>query len=245
MTRHENTFSILSRTIIAAIVLLATVNISAAQSEEVFALRLSTQPFSPTMCKKIRPNENIRIRIAHHRDLVLQKVPNQFIPQQFEEARKKSYVHELTFQDLTNGVIEHGAIAFNSKHAVIFSDKNPQGVSREDFVAQLPAPLVDIGNQALDTFLRLHPILNAAIDGCRPYPSQVTYGSDDEFDKIEAGRLAYRDLAKEYNSHPSLKNELFRHERGTWGGFYDPRTQGKRVSYRAANPLHFFRPNSH
>jgi len=245
MTRHEITFSIQSRTIIAAIILLATVNISAAQSEEVFALQLSPQPFSQTMCKKIRPNESIRIRIAHHRDLVLRKVPNQFVPQQFEEARKKSYVHALTFQDLTNGLIHQGGIAFDAKHAVIFSKEHPEGISREDYVAQLPPTLLPLADQALNTFLRLHKTLNAAIDGCRPYPSQVTYGTDDEIDKIEAGRLTYRDLAKEYNSHPSPQKALIRHERGTSGGFYDPRSKGKRVSYQAANPLHFFRPNPH
>ena len=41
---------------------------------------------------------------------------------------------------------------------------------------------------ALDTFLRLLPILNAAIDTCRPYPPSVTYGTDDEIDRIDKGR---------------------------------------------------------
>lgn len=241
MTGYSNTFTPFVQAVLVMAYSLLTVNPSLAQSEEVFALRLGTQPFSSTMCKKIRPEENLRIQIAHHRDLVLRKVPNQVIPKPFEEARKKSYVHFLTFQDLTNGLIDQGAIAFDTKHAVIFSEKFPKGISRENYVRQLPPPLGIVANQALNTFLRLHPILNAAIDGCRPYPSQVTYGTDDEIAKIEAGKLAYRDLAKHYNAHPDPEQELIRHEQGTSGGFFDPRTQGRRVSYQAANPLSFFR----
>ncbi len=142
------------------------------------ALRLGTQISSARMCKKIRPDENIRIQIANHRDLFLRKVPNQFFPSLFEAARKKAYVHFLTLQDLTNGRIPQGSIAFNATHAVIFSTAHPEGISREDFIAQLPQADIPLANTALNTFLRLHPILNAAIDGCRPYPSQVTYGTD-------------------------------------------------------------------
>jgi hypothetical protein len=241
MICHNKTLSIFSGTVITIFGLLALAETSTAQSDEVFALQLGTQASSTIMCKKIRPEENIRIRIANHRDLVLQKVPNQFIPQPFEQARKKSYVHFLALQNLTNGSIGQGAIAFDTQHAVIFSEAYPQGISREQFIAQLPSNHVTVANQAFNTFLRLHPILNAAIDGCRPYPSQVTYGTDDEIEKILAGRLAYRDLANQYNVQPSPQKELIRHERGTSGGFYDPRSQGKRVSYQAANPLNFFR----
>lgn len=245
MTQNQTAVSIVSRTIITALIFLGTIDTFAFPSERIFAFQLATQPFSTTMCKRIHPIENIHIPIANHRDLVLRKMPNQFIPPQFEEARKKAYVHHLMFQDLTNGKMAYGSIAFNSKHAVIFSDQHPQGISRHEFVAQVPTPLVAMANQALDTFLRLHPILNAAIDGCRPYPSQVTYGTDDEFDKILAGRLRYRDLARAYNTHTKTFTITTGHERGTSGGFYDPRSQGKRVSYQAANPLNFFRPFEH
>ena len=241
MAHHQTMRSLVSRTIISGLVLFGTIDTVASPLEKTFALRLATHSFSSTMCKKIRPTEHIRIRIANHRDVVLRKVANQFVPYQFEEARKKSYVHYLTLQDLTNGLIDQGAIAFDMKHAVIFSEEHPQGISREDYLATVPSKKVAIANKGLNTFLRLHPILNAAIDGCRPYPSQVTYGTDDEIDKIEAGRLTYRDLAKHYNAHPAPERKLIRYERGTSGGFYDPRTQGKRVSYQAANPLSFFR----
>jgi len=242
MTSYAYTFFILSRTVITVIVLLTTADTSVAQSEEIFALRLSTQPFSTLMCKKIRSDENIRIRIANHRDLILQKVPNQFIPKKFEEARKKSYVHFVTFQDLTNSVIPEGAIAFDMRHAVIFTENHHHGISRAEFVAQLPSDQRSIAHRALNTFLRLHPILKAAIDGCRPYPSQARYGTDNEIDKIEFGRMTYRDLAKQYNAHPSPTEELFRHETGKSGGFFDPTTLGKRVSYHSMNPLNFYRP---
>ncbi|MDT7043918.1 hypothetical protein [Candidatus Nitronereus thalassa] len=174
----------------------------------------------------------------------MRKVTNQFIPPQFEDARKKSYVHELTLQDLTNGVIHKGAIAFNTNHAVIFSDSHPRGISREEFLSQLPPGIRSIAQQALDTFLRLHPILNAAVDGCRPYPSQVTYGTDDEFDKIEMGRITYRDLANQFNNTPNPSSPLIRHTNGKSGGYYDPRTEGKQVSYHAINPLNFFEAGS-
>jgi hypothetical protein len=240
MTLNKKIFPILVGPLFAVFCLLVSAETATAQLEEVFALRLGTQSSSPTMCKKIRPDENIRIRIANHRDVVLQAVPNQFIPQPFEAARKKSYVHFLTLQDLTNGSLIQGAIAFNTKHAVIFSEAYPQGISREQFINQLPSTLVTVGNQTFNTFLRLHPILNAAIDGCRPYPSQVTYGTDDEIEKIEAGRLTYRKLATRYNAHPQPQAELIRHERGSWGEFYDPRTQEIRASYQAVNPLNFY-----
>jgi hypothetical protein len=241
MNGDQNNSTIFTHAMMAILFLLIMAQTSFVHAEEVFALRLSTQPFSTTMCKKIRPDENLRIQIAHHRDLVLRKVPNQFIPKPSEEARKKSYVHFLTFQDLTNGEIERGAIAFDMNHAVIFSAEHPQGLSREDFVSQVPPTQRAVVNKALNTFLRLHKILNAAIDGCRPYPSQVNYGTDDEIDKIEAGRLAYRDLAAYFNAHPYAGKDLIRFERGTSGGFYAPRTQGKRVSFRAVNPLNFHR----
>ncbi len=242
MNNNQNKYAIVAPMVLAITFSLAIPQLSFAQGADVFALRLSTQPFSSMMCKKIRPEENIRVRIAHHRDLTLRKIPNQFIPHQFEAARKKSYVHELTLQDLTNGFIGQGAIAFTATHAVIFSTTHPQGISREEFLSQLPPEIGSLANQALDTFLRLHPILNAAIDGCRPYPSQVTYGTDDEFDKIEAGRLKYRNLATQYNAQPDAIPRVGHFERGISGGYYDPRTQGKRVSYQAANPLNFFRP---
>jgi hypothetical protein len=226
----------------ACVLLLTTPSI--VYSQDVFTFRLNTQAFSSTMCKKIRPDENLRLQIAHHRDLMLRKVPNQFMPRDFEEARKKPYVHFLTLQDLTNGVIHQGAIAFNEQHAVIFTEDHPKGISREEFVSHMPRKQRLVANTALNTFLRLHPILNAAVDGCRPYPSHVTYGTDDEIDKIEAGKLAYRDLAKHYNANPYPDKDLFRFERGTSGGFYDPRTQGRRVSYLAANPLHFYQSAS-
>jgi len=240
MTCSLHTYSLLTRTLIRMACGLLLTTPSIAHSQDLFTFHLNTQPFSSTMCKKIRPDENLRLQIAHHRDLMVRKVPNQFMPRDFEEARKKSYVHFLTLQDLTNGVIHQGAIAFNEHHAVIFTEDHPKGISREEFVSHMPRKQRSVTNTALNTFLRLHPILNAAVDGCRPYPSHVTYGTDDEIDKIEAGKLAYRDLAKRYNADPDPERALVRFERGTSGGFYDPRTQGRRVSYLAANPLHFY-----
>lgn len=241
MIHHENLRTWILLTIITTLFLLMTIDTYASQTAQVLTLRLKTQPFSSMMCKKIRPDENIRIRIANHRDIILRKVPNQHMPQQFEEVRKKSYVHHLTFHDLTNGEIVQGGIAFDTKHAVIFTDEHPQGISREEFVAMMPGSLIPIAHKALNTFLRLHPILNAAIDGCRPYPSQVTYGTDDEFDKISTGRITYGVLSKQFNVHSNPNRALIRHKSGTSGGFYDPRLEGKRVSYHTMNPLSFYK----
>ncbi len=241
MMRHQILLTILVQTVVFISTFFTGKDTSAAQTIEIFPLHIETQPFNSMMCKKIRPEENIRVRVANHLDLILRTIPNQIMPQQFEDARKKSYVRYLNFHDLTNGEIDQGGIAFDTKHAVIFTDEHPQGISREEFVSQLSRPQVAIANQGLNTFLRLHPILNAAIDGCRPYPSHITYGTDDEFDKIETGRMTYRALTQQYNVHPSQNRTLIRHESGTSGGFYDPRMEGKRASYQAMNPLNFYR----
>ena len=194
------------------------------------------------MCKKIRPSDDIHIKVGNHRDLVLRVIENQFIPADPEEARKKSYVRAVTLKDLTNGIITTGAIAFTTNHAIIFTEEHPQGLARETFVDRLPVEHQELANRALNTFLRLHAVFNSALDACRPYPSKVVYGTDDEIEKIQAGRMQYRDLATDYNTHQRSHINFVRHTPGKSGGFVDPSLNGKNVSYHAINPLVFFQP---
>jgi len=194
------------------------------------------------MCKKIHPLDDIRIKIAYHRDLVLRIVENQFIPADYENARRKNYVRAVTLQDLTNGVISNGAIAFTAEHAIIFTAVQPQGLSRQTFLEQLPVRHQELANRALNTFLRLHKVLNAALDACRPYPTKVTYETDDEIDKIHAGQRQYQELAKTFNMDSLSPLPFWQHESGKSGGFVDPSLNGKNVSYHAINPLVFYHP---
>ena len=212
-----------------------------ATAEEMLSFRIDTRPFSTAMCKKIHPLDDIRIRVAHHRDLVVRPVAGQHVPPVTDQARTKSYVHAVPLSDLTNSVIGTGTIAFTSEYAIIFTKEYPVGLSRDTFITQLPKEQQDLANRALNTFLRLHKVFNAAIDACRPYPSKVTYGTDDDINKIEAGRLTYRQLAQEFNRNPNPNTDLIRHERGLSGGFVDPTQNRKGVSYHAINPLYFYR----
>ena len=217
--------------------------ISPVQGGEVFSLKLDSRPFSADLCKKQQKGTNIRIKAAQHRDLVIHRIPGQYIPEDPGKARRKDYTHFITLEDLSNGAIVNGAIAFRTNQAIIFTNSKPQGISRQAFLETLPKTKQLLANQSLNTFLRLQPIINAAIDTCRPYPPTVTYGTDDEIDQIETGRLTYRTMIEEYNENPTPQRPLFFHETGMSGGFFDPEAERQaRVSYQALNPLEFYVP---
>jgi hypothetical protein len=213
-------------------------------NHDVFALHLNSAAFTQRMCKKITVQQDIRILASHHRDLLLKRIPNQFIPKDSEEARKKSYVYAISLQDLTDGMVNEGIVAFDQQHAVIFRSDASEGISRRQYISDLPRSLQSIADQGLNTFLHLHPILNSAINACRPYPSKALYGTDDEFDKIEKERIQYRNLVKKYNAGPDPPEDLIKPEKGKALGFVDPTYRGKFISYQAMNPLNFFRKNS-
>ena len=160
---------------------------SFALADDLFTFRLASKPFSSSMCKKAMNETYIRLLIAQHRDIVLRKVPGQHIPQEADGARKKDYVHSVTLADLTNGHIKKGAIAFDYRHAVIFEEDHPEGISRAQFIAQFQKDDQTIIDKALNTFLRLHSIFNVAVDTCRPYPARITYDTNDEIERIEKG----------------------------------------------------------
>ncbi len=221
--------------------ILAGMLVQPIQAQEVFRLALDSRPFSPGLCKKQHRKTNIRIKAAQHRDLVIQRVPGQYIPENSQEARSKDYTYFITLNDLSNGALLQGAIAFRNDRAIIYTENRPTGMSRRAFVSSLHSSQQPIAIQALNTFLRLQPILNAAIDTCRPYPPSVTYGTDDEIDRIEAGRSAYHNMIEAYNSNPKPQHPLFIHEPGMSDGFFDPEVeQQHRVSYQAINPLSFY-----
>ena len=212
-------------------------------AERLLPLQIADKPFSPTMCKKTLQGSYVRIVIAKHQDLVIRKVPGQYIPRDLDEARKKDYVHYITLSDLTNGHIVNGAIAFDAHHGIIFQDSQPNGISRPTFVTQQPQILRPLVNQALNTFLHIHPILNAAIDACRPYPAKVVYETDDELLKIEMGKYAYQNLVHRHNHRPMPKQLSTRYETGYTDGFVDPEAgKNSNVSYQAMNPLNFYVP---
>ena len=214
-------------------------------ADDVFEFRLASKPFSQSMCKQLDTQTSIRLAIAQHRALVLRKVRGQYVPQEKDEARKKDYVHSVALADLTNGRITDGAIAFDYRYAVIFQGNHPKGISRSKFRSQFQKdeqPIVDI---ALNTFLRLHPIFNAAVDACRPYPARITYDTNDEIDRIEMGRLNFIQLVRQYNENPIPTRPLFYYESGMSKGFVDPEAgKNSNVSYQAMNPLNFYVPGS-
>ena len=215
-------------------------------AHEVFDIRLASKPFSPTMCKKLKSESYIRLLVAHHRDIILRKVPGQHIPKESDEARKKDYVHFVNLMDMTNGLIHQGSIAFDQRHAVIFQDADAKGLSAEKFLAQFGKNQQPIVQIALNTFLRLHSLFNAAVDTCRPYPSRVTYGTDDEIDRIEAGKYSFNKLVKQFNNHPIPSKPLYYHESGKSQGFVDPEAgKNSNISYQAMNPLNFFVPDDY
>ncbi len=149
-------------------------------------------------------------------------------------------MHYITLEDLTNGIIREGAVAFDRNHAAIFQRDSSEGISRGEFISTIPVEQQAIAERGLNTFLRLHLVFNAAVEACRPYPSKVIYSTDDEFDKIEKGNIRYRDLVKAFNANPAPSVELIFYEKGKQGGFFDPHVNTKNVSYHAINPLHFY-----
>jgi len=214
-------------------------------AEHMLALRLAPTPFSPSMCRISKEGSSIRILVAKLRDLFLQKVPGQHQPENAEEARKKDYVHFVTLADLTGGQIPGGAIAFDNRHAVIFDDTHPKGLSRPKFLAQIPENQRLIAEMALNTFLRLHPVFNAAVDTCRPHPAFPDYENDDHLLRIEEGKLTFKNLVERYNEQPSSPKDLYFFESGTIGGYVDPEAgKGANISYQAMNPLNFYVPTS-
>lgn len=216
---------------------------SPAQAEEVFSLKLDSKPFSSDLCKKGQKGKNISMKAARHRDIVIHRIPGQYIPEDRRDARRKDYTHFITLEDLSNGALTDGAIAFRTSRAALFTKSKPKGISRQAFVERLPTAEQPLVIQALNTFLRLQPIIDAAIDTCRPYPPTVTYGTDDEIDQIEAGRLKYRTMIEAYNKNPTPQRPLFIHETGMSGGFFDPEAgRQTRTSYQALNPLEFYVP---
>lgn len=201
-------------------------------------LHIPESAFHPGMCKSPHTNPEIRLPVAHRRDVLLRRVPGQYVPGDHEQARRNPYVYFLELADLSDGRLDDGAIAFIAEHAVIFTHQFPKGLSRPEYIAQLPRDQQEIAQQTFDIFLTLHPILNVLIDACRPYPAAVTYGTDDEFDKIEAAKRVYGELARAYNNG-SLTPRENPWEPGTFSGFIDPRANGPHVSYQAMNPLNF------
>ncbi len=219
--------------------------VSPTQATEIFHLQLNAKPFSHNLCHKSGMGGDIRIKAARHRDLVIQRLPGQHVPDNSFMARSKDYTYFITLSDLSNGALPHGSIAFRTNRAVIFTSTEPEGISRQAFMSTLPPAKQPIANQTLNTFLRLQRILQAAIDTCRPYPPTVTYDTDDEIDRIETGRWKFQTLVKAYNENPQPQRPLYIHETGMSEGFYDPTAgQHARVSYEALNPLSFYKPQS-
>lgn len=217
-----------------------------AHDQDILPLRLDPRPFSPALCHISGQDKAIRIQVAKYRDLVIRQVPGQFIPSESGEARTKHYVHFLMLQDLTDGVVTQGAIAFDRNHAVIFTAEHPKGLARSRFVASLPKPQQRIGDAALNTFLHLRPALDAAIDTCRPYPPFVVYGTDEEIDRIEAARRTFAQRVQQFNSDPTASPTFTLHESGMADGFVDPdKGRGTNVSYQAINPLNFYVPSKY
>ena len=214
-----------------------------ALADHVLPLRLAAKPFSPSMCKGKGNQASIHIQVAKHRDLVLKRVPGQYVPQDEDKARQKDYVHYLTMADLTNGQITRGAIAFDARHGVIFSPDRPNGLSRPEFLNQHPQRLHSLLNLALNTFLHIHPILNAAVDACRPYPAKVAYVTDDEILRIDYGKLQYQNLIRHHNKHLQTSKFAIPYENGYADGYVDPDAgRHSNVSYQAMNPLNFYVP---
>jgi hypothetical protein len=215
-------------------------------AEHMLALRLAQTPFNPSMCRISKENSSIRILVAKHRDLFLEKVPGQHQPKNTEEAKKKDYVHFVTLADLTGGQIPGGAIAFDNGHAVIFDDTHPNGISRPKFLAHLPENQRLIAEMALNTFLHLHPVFNAAVDACLPHPAFPDYENNDHLLRIEEGKLTFKNLVQQYNNQPSSPKDFYGFESGVIGGYVDPEAgKGANISYHAMNPLNFYVPISY
>ncbi len=215
-------------------------------SEVVFRYTIDPKPFRAGLCRKWDDTARIHLQAAKHRDLIIHTVPGQWVPEDPLKARTKNYTHFLTIEDLTDGKVTYGAIAFRQDQTAIFTPDNSTVISRSQYLSRLPQEWQTEANKALNTFLRLLPILNAAIDTCRPYPPTVTYDTDDEIDRIEQGRRDFYHLIRAYNQSPHPNTPLYQHESGTSGGFYDPEAnkQFPTMSYHALNPLNFYIPKS-
>ncbi len=230
-------------------VLISGINLSVlsypVSAEHMLALRLAPTPFSPSMCKISKEGSSIRILAAKHRDLFLQIVPGQYHPKNKEQARQKDYVHFVTLADLTGGKVPDGAIAFDNRHAVIFDDAHPKGLSRPTFLTQIPEEQRLVAEMALNTFIRLHAIFNAAVDSCLPHPAIPDYENDDHVLRIEEGQLTFKNLVQHYNKQPASTEELYSFESGMREGYIDPEAgKGANISYQAMNPLNFYVPTS-
>lgn len=209
-------------------------------------LQLAATPFSPSMCKKASKESYIQIGVAKHRDIVIKKVEGQHIPQNSDQANQKDYVHYVTMADLTNGEVTKGSIAFDTRHGIIFQKPKLQEMSRPQYITHLSETQRVVAQKALDTFLHLHPIFNAAIDACRPLPTRIAYETDDATLRIETGKHMFTKLVKEYNRSPLTSMAYNHHESGKSDGFIDPDAgNGSNISYQAMNPLNFFVPTSY
>lgn len=217
-----------------------------AHDQDILPLRLDPRPFSPALCQSSGHDKSVRIQVAKYRDLVLRRVPGQFIPSESGVARIKQYVHFIRLQDLTDGVVTQGAIAFDRDYAVIFTEEHPEGIARSKFMASLPESQQRMGNAALNTFLHLRQVFYAAIDSCRAYPPFVVYGTDEEIDRIEAARRTFAQRVHQFNSDPTVLSAFTWHETGMADGFVDPdEGMGTNVSYQAMNPLNFYVPSKY
>ena len=215
-------------------------------ADHTLPLHLAAKPFSQTMCKGKGTKASIHIQVARHRNLILKKVPGQHVPKDPDEARQKDYVYFITLDHLTNGQVANGAIAFDARHGVIFQQTYTDGISRPVFIAQQPPRLRPLTNLALNTFLSIHPILNAAIDSCRPYPAKVMYETDDEILRIETGKHRYKNLVRQHNRHLTPEEFHIRHETGYTNGYIDPEAgKHSNISYHAMNPLNFYVPTTY
>ena len=215
----------------------------AASSGEPLPLYLDDRPFSPALCQATGKTKPIRIHVKHHRDLRIEQVEGQFIPPNGRQARSKDYTHFVSLNDLTDGLLAQGHIAFDRAHAIIFTSTFPKGIGRQAFLLTLTESQRPIAERALTTFLRLHPILMAAIDTCRPYPPFVVYGTDEEIDRIEAARHTFTQRVRSFNANQTFVPIANIPDPALDGGFVDPHSAGRaNVSYQAMNPLNFYVP---
>ena len=234
------------RLILSIVIFLVSQGQGSAHNQDILHFRLDTRPFRPALCPTAGHDRTIRIQVAKYRDLIVRQVPGQYRLSESGEVRIKNYVHFLRLSDLTEGAITRGAIAFDRDHAVIFTPEQSKGLVRRKYIDTLPEPQQQIGEAALNTFLYLRPTLNAAVDTCRPYPPFVTYGSDDEIDRIEAARRTFAKRVHQFNTDPTTSSTFWLPEPGISDGFVDPDAgRGTNISYQALNPLNFHIPSKY
>jgi hypothetical protein len=213
------------------------------QEQKLLSIQLDPRPFSPALCQTTGHIKAIRIQVAKYRDLILRKFRGQFIPAESKEARVKDYVYFVRLHDLTDGLVPQGIIAFDREHAVISTPDNPKGVARRKFIRTLHESQQQLAEAALNSFLLLQLALTADIDSCRPYPPFVTYGTDEEIDRIEAARQTFAKQIRQFNANPTASSAVVLPKKGISDGFVDPDAgRGTNVSYQALNPLNFYVP---